>query len=74
MRHVKAPWTAEEVSALNRWQKRGDRHPFTCGGDSNGQRCSATLVATPNGWVCPDRCGYTQDWCHGFMLKGTGNQ
>lgn len=66
-----APWTNQEVKVLNEWQKRGDVHPFTCGGDNNGLRCSAVLLATPEGWACPDGCGYTQDWCHGFMLRGT---
>ena len=68
---ARAPWSFDEVRALNEWQRRGDVHPFTCGGDNNGQTCRQTLVATTKGWVCPDRCGYTQDWCHGFMLNAT---
>lgn len=65
-----APWNFRQVQALNAWQRRGDVHPFTCGGDNNGQRCGAVLRATVTGWVCSDGCGYTQNWAHGFMLKG----
>ena len=64
-----APWTFEEVRALNQWQKRGDIHPFMCGGLSNGASCATDLLATTNGWVCPNGCGYTQDWAYGFCLK-----
>jgi hypothetical protein len=59
---VRAPWTPEQVDALNRWQQDKQVHPFTCGGDE----CRATLYATPDGWRCP-MCGYTQTWAHQFM-------
>lgn len=57
-----APWTDEQVAALNRWQRRGDVHPFTC---DNG---SHVLVATNQGWICPKHgCDYRQNWAHVFM-------
>jgi hypothetical protein len=62
--HVKTPWTAEQVVALNAWQKRGDVHPFTCGNDSSHR----DLLATRDGWQCLD-CGYEQDWAHSFMCE-----
>lgn len=60
---IKAPFNADQVKALNRFQQSDRVHPFTCG---NGN-CRAVLVATAAGWVCPD-CPYTQDWAHDLML------
>ena len=66
---VFAPWTQEQVDALNRWQGCGWVHPFTCGKNDHGYLNSQrTLVATKNGWVCPN-CDYTQDWAHDFMFE-----
>lgn len=59
---LKAPWTPEQVEALNAYQQLGYVHEFTCP-ESHEDR---TLLAGPNGWVCL-RCGYTQDWAHEFM-------
>lgn len=59
---ITPPWTDDQVRALNAYQRRGDRHPFTCG----GEYCGANLVATRDGWKCPD-CNYTQNWAHDFM-------
>lgn len=74
-----APWTPQQVLALNRWQEAGTVHPFTCG---SGDRMDfahvayanrnggdfGQLVATARGWICP-ACSYTQDWAHDFMLE-----
>lgn len=80
MPKVKAPFTVEQVAALNRWQQRGDVHPFTC---ASGNRMDAAheiyqaghpdqdygqLVASVNGWFCPV-CSYRQDWAHAFMAE-----
>jgi hypothetical protein len=65
---IKAPWTDEQVAALNRWQSRGDVHPFTCPGDGPGCGDHRELTATANGWVCA--CGrYRQDWAHEMMVE-----
>jgi hypothetical protein len=66
---IKAPWTDEQVKNLNDWQTAGIVHPFTCGGKRDGKDCRADLVATKDGWVCPEKCGYTQDWAHAMMAK-----
>lgn len=58
--NLKAPWSVEQVEALNAYQKLGYVHEFTC---PNGW----PLTATPEGWTCPGTCGYTQDWCHDWM-------
>jgi len=58
---IRAPFTPEQVTRLNRFQGAGVMHPFTCGA-GDGQ----SLVATEAGWVCPV-CDYTQDWAHAFM-------
>jgi hypothetical protein len=75
---ISAPWTAEQVAALNRWQDAAHVHPFTCGGNrtdathrayqaSHPDQDFGQLVATENGWACP-ACGYRQSWAHDFML------
>lgn len=59
-----APWTAEQVVALNKWQSDGRVHEFKC-------KIGHTLIATKEGWVCQPGCDYTQDWCHDYMANGT---
>lgn len=55
-----APWTEDQVAAINAWQASGVVHPFTCEADHARQQ---TLVAERDGWHCPDPdCSYTQDW------------
>jgi hypothetical protein len=66
--HIRAPFTPEQIDALNRWQHNGRVHPFTCGTDSRHR----VLVATPAGWVCED-CTYRQDWAHDFMVTGAAD-
>lgn len=61
---LQAPFTDEQVAALNRWQRSNFVHPFTCNGVHDGDR---VLVATRDGWVCR-HCRYTQDWAHDSML------
>lgn len=64
---ITAPWTVEQVNALNRFQQEANMHPFTCGAlHASGQ--SPVLEATLAGWMCPDlTCDYVQDWAHAFM-------
>ena len=66
---IKAPFTPEQVEALNHWQHSGKIHPFTCGGNRTDELHldgQGVLVATREGWVCP-YCDYKQDWAHDFM-------
>lgn len=61
---ILTPFTDEQVQALNRWQNRQDRHPFTCG------KCDSRvpLIATTDGWRCGvNGCDYRQNWAHDFM-------
>lgn len=62
---LRAPWSSEQVDALNRFQRRGDIHEFTCPNDHDG--ADRTLIATKQGWICP-HCDYRQDWAHAAML------
>lgn len=63
-----APWTKEQVDALQRWQECDAVHPFTCGQDGR------VLTPTPDGWVCPrEGCSYTQNWAHEGMLELPGD-
>lgn len=71
MSKIKAPWTPKQVAALNAWQAdAGIVHPYTCGADD----CSANLVATVHGWICP-LCVHPkqtyQDWAHEVSLTHT---
>ncbi|MER6492651.1 hypothetical protein [Streptomyces griseorubiginosus] len=70
-RIIRAPWTPEQVDALNAFQQRGGMHPFTCGGEHTP--ASPTLVAYTDGWRCPqpygESCDYRQDWAHAFMAQ-----
>jgi len=69
---VQAPFTAEQVVTINKFQESGVAHPFTC-----GKRDQAThlwehgdfgiLRATEDGLVC-DYCEYTQSWVYDFMM------
>lgn len=60
---IHAPWTSDQVTVINRFQREANIHPFTCG------KCSphATLVATADGWICPNFCDYRQDWAPAYM-------
>jgi hypothetical protein len=65
---IRAPWTPEQVDALNRFQSRGGMHPFTCG--NNDHDVSIVLLAHPDGWHCSaPPCDYRQDWAHAFMAQ-----
>jgi hypothetical protein len=72
MDKITAPWTEEQVKALNTYQQHRIMHPFTCGGDNRNLKThpdgEGILVATKDGWICPF-CDYTQDWAHDFMIK-----
>jgi hypothetical protein len=65
---IKAPFTPEQVKALNYFQASGVFHPFTCAnqGDALHNYEQTNLVATWRGWIC-SYCDYTQDWAHAFM-------
>lgn len=64
---VTAPWTADQVDALNRFQHCKYVHEFTCPADHEGGG-DRTLVATRAGWICP-HCDYRQGWAHEVMLE-----
>lgn len=59
-----APFTAAQVVRLNAWQRAHRAHPYTCSGQ---HRQHVDLVATLDGWVCPQGCGYTQPWAPAEM-------
>lgn len=69
--NIYAPWTSEQVEALNAFQAEGGMHPFTCGGDHTP--ASPVLVAKKDGWHCPqpygENCDYRQDWAPSFMFQ-----
>lgn len=63
-----APWTEDQVANLNRYQRAGVCHPFTCGRRDEHRDDPGVLVAGRDGWTCPaDGCDYRQGWAHAFM-------
>jgi len=69
---VIAPWTTEEVKALNQYQKLNPTHAFIC---SEQHDKESVLVATEDGWICPIvGCYYARDWAEDFMLTGKQEQ
>lgn len=66
MGKIYAPWTPEQVDALNAFQRLGYVHPYTCSGhEGDGNR---DLIATRAGWICC-HCDYKQGWAHVGMLN-----
>jgi hypothetical protein len=61
---VVAPFTEDQVNSLNDYQTIGPYHPFTCGNDNCHH---ITLIATRDGWECPNCHKWRQNWCHPFM-------
>lgn len=71
LKAIFAPWTDEQVAALNRFQVESGMHPFTCGGTRFDEKHGDTgwrLIATRGGWICSG-CDYTQDWAHTHMAN-----
>lgn len=61
----RAPWTDEQIAALNARQRDWMRHPYTCEAHSN-----TALLATREGWTCPlPGCGYRQAWAHAADVR-----
>lgn len=67
---ILAPFTPEQVVALNKYQENGTFHPFTCGGENcnrSEREDDGVLLATKEGWICG--CGkYKQLWAHEGMV------
>lgn len=60
-----APWSEEQVQALNRFQQLGIMHPFTCGKRDNHREDDGILIASEAGWHCPAwNCDYIQTWAY----------
>ena len=72
---INAPFTPEQVVALNEFQVSDESHPFTCANRGGGNHAEwngdqGVLVATVHGWICPF-CDYRQDWAYEFMADLT---
>ena len=63
MTSITTPFTEEQVKSLNEYQKSEHVHPYTCGNDSCHH---VPLIATKEGWTCPQCYNWTQTWCHDF--------
>lgn len=72
---IRAPFTPEQVLALQAWQHGGGFHPFTCADRDDHPIVDGDkgiLIPTVNGWICPF-CDYRQNWAHAFMCKPATN-
>lgn len=65
MAEIVAPWDKAQVDCLNAYQQSDLMHPFTCGADP----CRAVLLATADGWICPECGEWKQNWAHDFMVN-----
>ncbi len=62
---IDAPWSAEQVAALNAYQTGGNFHPFT--GERHPDGSERILIATPNGWIAEVGGPIVQTWAWRFM-------
>ncbi len=69
MSEIKAPFTAEQIDGLNKWQLAGYVHEFTCA-KSHKPYSSRVLEARTEGWFCRGCNAIVQDWAHDFMAEG----
>lgn len=58
---ITAPWTEEQVKALEARQDMEMLHEYTC-------ECGHQLIPSKDGWFC-EECPYTQNWCHALDVK-----
>ncbi|MFI7510492.1 hypothetical protein ACIBSS_27110 [Micromonospora aurantiaca] len=73
---VHAPFTAEQVALLRRWQAAPTATHMRCPRHGNVRRKSSDLVPDVSGWRCAFRtpdcpdlaCSYTVDWAYAGML------
>lgn len=64
---IEAPWTDDQVSALNKYQESRKGHPFTGNRNPDGSEC--ILIATNKGWVTYENGPIIQTWAWDFMTK-----
>lgn len=74
---IEAPWTDEQIAALEAWQRSPYVHPYTCAhrdGHPHEPEYGdhGVLRPTVDGWVCL-HCDYTQNWAHTFSLQPVRN-
>ena len=65
MVHKNTPWNAEEVAALNAYQRTRGVHPFT--GTRGEDGTETALIATAAGWVEHEGGPIVQTWAHDWM-------
>lgn len=63
------PWSEEEVKSLNDFQEAQPLHPFTHSSDDGDDE--ELLIATSDGWRCPNHPDYDQDWAWPWMVDGS---
>lgn len=66
---IEAPWTDEQVTALNHYQQDGHGHPFT--GKRYPDGTERILIATNLGWIAEEGGPVIQTWAWEFMAKSS---
>jgi hypothetical protein len=59
---AKAPWSYEQLKALDNRQMAPKLHAYTC-------NCGDVLRPTRDGWFCWSCKKIVQDWCHDFDFE-----
>lgn len=57
---ARAPWDEAQIKSLNDYQEARVFHPYTHSRDEDGN--DEILVATKDGWKCPNHPDHLQDW------------
>lgn len=65
LKTLHAPWTEEQVDALNRYQTEGCMHPFTGEAGPGGEE--RVLIATKEGWTETPGGPVVQTWAWRWM-------
>lgn len=66
---IQAPFNENQIKNLERYQRLGYVHPFTCPQNST-HISDGILLPTTNGMICIE-CGYIQNWVHDYMTSAS---
>jgi hypothetical protein len=65
LERISAPFTAEQMTALEKWQRWGMGAKARCPTHRNGE----LVAVSTDGFRCTaDGCTHTQDWAYAFVL------
>lgn len=68
---TEAPFTEEQISNINAWQKSGFVHQLTCP-ENDKHPHGEKMFAIEIGMFCPECDGLQQEWVPTLVADGTG--